>query len=320
MYMDPKIITLLFLDLIFVLFGTVAFINACKITLFYDADATTPQQYTLEKQSYLSATIIRFIFLVKIPLFIFFIYTLDSLAAVIPGAMCAAGVVTATPYGTPLLFLKILNLYLFAFWIVLNSEDMRHEAQPYLSVKFLLYCAAYLLLMAEIVTEIVLFTSLDIGSVVDCCGVLFSATNSSYLALLLHLKETILLSIFYGLFVLLVVSYLKKAYRIYAIANIFYLIISVVTLIAFFGTYIYEQPSHHCPFCLLQGDYHYIGYFLYTALFIGTFNGVAVGLVRFSKEKRFGMVTNSLLFNTLYLIAVSCYPLFYYMHNGVWLK
>ncbi|SFV67059.1 Possible membrane protein [hydrothermal vent metagenome] len=319
MLFTPQIITLYIINILFVVFATIAFINAVKILLHYDADATTPQQYMLEKKSYLSATIVKFIFYLKVPLFLFFIYTLDNLSSLLPGAMCAAGVVSATSYGTPLLFLKILNLYIFAFWIVLNNEDMKYESQPYLKKKFLLFCIAYFLLIAEIVLEGVMFFSMDANSVVDCCGKIFSTTSTTYMAELLGAQPSLLLSLFYGVFVLMFLFYILKNRYIYALLNILYLIIALVTLIAFFGTYIYELPTHHCPFCLLQRDYNYIGYLLYIILFIGTFFGSVIGVIDFKKEgilKRFRI---SLFYNTLYMLIVSYYPLSYYLKNGVWL-
>lgn len=319
MFLTPEIITLTVLNFLFVIFATIAFVNALKIVLYYNADATTSYQYALEKKSYLSATIIKFIFYVKIPLFIFFVYTLDSLSNLLPGAMCAAGVVSATSYGTPLLFLKILNLYIFAFWIVLNDEDMKYEGQPYLKKKFLLFCVAYFLLIAEIVLESIMFGAMDINSVVDCCGAIFSTTSQTYLSEILATSPTVLLGLFYGVFLLMIVSYIFKNRYIYSFLNILFVLISLITLIAFFGTYIYEQPTHHCPFCLLQSDYNYIGYFLYIVLFVGTFFGFTLGIIEFDDQelqKRFHI---SLLYNSLYVAVVSYYPLLYYVKNGVWL-
>jgi hypothetical protein len=315
--LTPEIITLSIINLLLALFATIAFVNAIKIVLHYDKNATTSYQYTLEKKSYLSATIIKFIFYVKVPLFLFFVYTLDSLSNLLPGAMCAAGVVSATSYGTPLLFLKILNLYVFAFWIVLNDEDMKYEEQPYLKKKFWLFIAAYFLLIAEIIVESIMFGAMDASSVVDCCGAIFSTTSATYMAEILGASHTLLLSIFYGIFGSLVLFYLLKNRYLYAIGNVVYLIISLITLIAFFGTYIYELPTHHCPFCLLQSDYNYIGYFLYIILFVGTFFGVVLGLMEFKKEEQLKRFRISLLYDAIYLLIVSYYPLSYYLKNGV---
>ncbi len=319
MLFTPEIITLYIINMLFAIFATIAFVNALKIVRSYDANKTTQKQYELEKKSYLSATIIKFIFYVKVPLFLFFIYTLDSLSSLLPGAMCAAGVVKATSYGTPLLFLKILNLYVFAFWIALNSEDMKYEHQPYLKQKFLLFCVAYFLLIAEIILEGVMFFSMDANSVVDCCGKIFSTTSATYMAEILGAAPSLLLSLFYGIFTLMILFYMLKNRYIYAVLNILYLIIALITLIAFFGTYIYELPTHHCPFCLLQSDYNYIGYFLYIILFVGTFFGFVIGVIDFKKEEMLKRFRISLLYDTIYMLIVSYYPLSYYIKNGVWL-
>jgi len=317
MLLTPEILTIFILNILFLVFSFIAFINSLKILLHYDVNATTKEQYELEKKSYLTATIIKFIFYVKIPIFIFFIYTLDNISTFLPGAMCAAGVVNATSYGVPLLFLEVLNLYVFALWIVMNNEDMKYENQPYLKQKFLLFFFAFFLLITEIILESMMFFSLDVNSVVDCCGAIFSTTDKTYMAQILGMSPKIQLSSFYGIFFLMLFSYIIKNRYIFSVLNLLFLIISIITLIAFFGTYIYELPTHHCPFCLLQKDYDYVGYFLYLFLFMGTFYGFVIGLINFKSseiEKKFKL---SLLFNTIYLLAVTYYPVAYYFKNGV---
>jgi len=319
MLLTPEILTLDILNILFLFFATVAFYFSVRIVLLYDANATTPLQYRLEKQSYLVATIIKFIFAIKIPLFIFFIFTLDNISTILPGAMCGAGVVNATEYGTPLLILKILNLYLFGYWIVLNSEDMKSQERKYLRLKFFVFIVAYFLLLSEIISQIVMFLSIDVKSVVDCCGAIFSTTNGTYMAEVLGMKPLYMLGMFYGVYSAMLISYFLKNKYIFSLLNLLYLIIALISLIAFFGTYIYELPTHHCPFCLLQKDYDYIGYFLYITLFIGTFYGLITGLIEFKKKECQRKLDISMTFNTLYLIVVSYYPLAYYLKNGVFL-
>jgi hypothetical protein len=315
----PEIITITVLDILFFVFGTIGFFIALKIILYYDAAATTQRQYTLEKQSYLSATIIKFLLFFKTITFFFFVYTLNKLSLFLPGAMCAAGVVNAVKSGTALLLLKILNLYIFAFWIVLHNEDMEYEKQPYLKLKFILYSVAYLLLVSEIVMELDYFFAIDPSSVVDCCGAIFSTTDGSYMAALLSLDFSYQLGAFYLLYGAIVLFYLLQNRYLFAVVNLLFVIVALITLISLFGTYIYKLPTHHCPFCLLQADYHYIGYFLYLFLFLGTFNGISVGLLEFTKEKEQQKFRYSLLFTTLYTLCVSYFPLAYYLRNGMWL-
>jgi len=115
------------LDLLFLIFGFIAFFISIKIYLNWDINSTSKTQYEMEKLSFLNQTIIKYIFIIKIPLFLFFIFTLDKLSNVITGAMCAAGVVNATEVGVYLLILKIINIYAFGLWLVLNSLDLKDE-------------------------------------------------------------------------------------------------------------------------------------------------------------------------------------------------
>jgi hypothetical protein len=273
----------------------------------------------LENYSYLSATIVKYIFAIKVPLFIFFIFTLDKLSTIINGAMCGAGVVDATPYGSYLLLLKVLNLYLFAYWIVLNAQDVKLEVQPYVKAKFRLYIALYALLVAEIVLESVMFGAIDLDSVVDCCGVIYSSSSGTYIASVLAFSKILLLSTFYGLLLSLVVTYYFRVKYLFSLLNLLFVIISLITLIAIFGTYIYELPTHKCPFCFLQKDYNYVGYILYIFLFIGTFNGLVLSFIDFKREESEKFYRASIVFNLLYSATVTYYPVMFYVKNGVWL-
>ena len=103
-------------------------------------------------------------------------------------------------------------------------------------------------------------------------------------------------------------------------ANSFFLIFAIISLIVFFSTYVYELPTHHCPFCLLQKEYYGVGYLLYTTLFIGTFSGMGGALLQvISHEEQGVWFKRSLFFNGLYVGVVSLYHLIYYLKNGVWL-
>ena len=57
------------------------------------------------------------------------------------------------------------------------------------------------------------------------------------------------------------------------------LVVGISAVVGVISVYYYELPTHHCPFCLLQGEYHYIGYPLYLALFSGGVTGTGVGVI-----------------------------------------
>ncbi|MDD5156592.1 hypothetical protein [Sulfurimonas sp.] len=313
MLLMPEVLTMIILNLIFALFGLVAFVFSLRIYLNWNINATTQLQYQLEKQSFLASTIIKFIFSIKIPLFLFFIFTLDKISNVIMGAMCAAGVVDATKYGTYLIILKILNLYFFAFWLKINKEDLREKNQPYTKQKFLLFCILFLFLIAEIVLETLMFSGIKVDKIVSCCGSIYSSTANSAISSIFLLDKSALLAIFYGNYLLMPILYFFKNRYMFAVVNLVFIATSLISLILFFGTYIYELPSHHCPFCFLQSDYYFVGYPIYSLLFVGTFYGLSVGFTK-QLAKNYKM---SLLFNSLYVILVSLFAIIYYFTNGV---
>jgi len=319
MFLSPEVITVAILESIITLFATLAFVIALTIVKSWNSDRTTSYQYTLEKRGYLGSIIIKYMLGLKILLFLFYIFTLDKISFVIPGAMCAAGVVNADSLTTPLLFLKLLNLYLFFYWIIIDREDNENENQPYIKLKFQLFILFYLLLMVEIFLELYTLFGIDVKSVVDCCGAIFSDKDGSYIVKVLEMPKVLLLLFFYGSFLLLWLFRGMRNRYLFSLSNLLFLLIALMSLIAFFGTYIYELPTHHCPFCLLQEDYNYIGYFLYTVLFLGTFYGMLVGIFPLSEKREKSSYRYALFFNTLYTIIVSAYPLHYFYLNGVWL-
>ncbi len=315
MLLTPEVLTLLILNIIFAVFAIVAFILSVKIYLNWDINSTSKKQYQLEKQSFLSATIIKYIFAIKVPLFVFFIFTLDKVSNVLTGAMCGAGVLDATEYGTYLIVLKIINLYLFAYWLKINSEDMKEENQPYTRFKFGMFIALFFFFIIEIVLEGVMFNAIEIDKMVSCCGSIYSSSATSAISNIFALENRVLLTLFYGNYLLIFLFYFLKNKYLFALSNMIFIIVALITLIAFFGGYIYELPSHHCPFCFLQSDYYYIGYLIYTTLFLGTFYGLTVVFIKKS-EKSYKI---SILFTSVYVVLLTLITIVYYFKNGVWL-
>lgn len=313
MLLTPEVLTILILNGIFALLGVVAFVLSIRIYLGWNIDSTLPLQYKLEKESFLASTIIKYIFSIKVPLFLFFVFALDKISNVITGAMCAAGVVDATQIGMSLIVLKIINLYLFAYWLRVHSQDMTDKNQPYTKLKFGLFIGLFFLFMVEIVLETVMFSSIEINKMVSCCGSIYSSSSTSAISTLFTLDTSLLLALFYGNYLLIILFYFLKNRYIFTLLNIIFIPVSLISLILFFGTYIYELPSHHCPFCYLQSDYYYVGYFIYFLLFIGTFYGLVVSFVEESKVS----YKVSLLFNSLYVILLTMYVVIYYIKNGV---
>ena len=319
MILIPEVISILILNSLFFIFATIAFFLSIKIAIHWDFNKSTKEQYRLEKESFLVSTIIKYIFILKISLFLFFIFTLDKISDLITGAMCASGVITATSYGVYLLAIKLFNIYIFGLWLSISYLDTKREDLPYTKIKFELFIVAYLFFIIELILMWLMFSSIDIDKIVSCCGTLFSSSAQSPIGDIIRIEPTILLTIFYITSLLLFIFYKHRIKYLLAVTNILFIIISIITLISFFGTYIYELPTHHCPFCFLQKDYYYIGYLIYTLLFIGSFNGLNSGVMEALGEDASNSYRYSLIFNTLYIVLVTLYPISYYIKNGVWL-
>jgi hypothetical protein len=54
-------------------------------------------------------------------------------------------------------------------------------------------------------------------------------------------------------------------------------VLALASVISFISLYIYELPTHHCPFDILQAEYGFVGYPMYATLAAATLAGLGVG-------------------------------------------
>lgn len=313
--------------LVFLLGETVLFVLLCiaaagslKIWFKWDFNAFTPAQFALEKRSYLVATIITFAFVLKFVLLPYFAYSLDRLALLIPGAMCAAGVIGANGYGYGLLVFKIAVLFMTGAWLGINRYDLGAVNYPAMRLKSLLFLALFLLLGIELLLDYAFFANLTTEQPVSCCSVIFGLQGGGN-TLPFGLDTTKLLVLFALFYLMGVIGSLDRNVYVTALGNLLFLPTAYYAVVYFFGIYIYQLPTHQCPFCMLQAEYGYVGYLVWAALFCGTFfgiNALVMRLVTGKRPRRAGFLF-SLAFNTLFVSLCSAYVLVYYLRNGVWL-
>ena len=120
--------------------------------------------------------------------------------------------------------------------------------------------------------------------ITSCCGTLFTADAETVISDLLALPRELSEAVFFisapitmalGLCV-----YLKnKGAYPFSISSLIHFLISIVALISFISIYVYELPTHHCPFCVIQPEYGYVGYVLYSALLLGAVSGMGAGII-----------------------------------------
>ena len=317
--LSNEVIVYLLSETILYILLFIAFISTIGLLKKWDFDLFTTQQFTLENRSYLVMTIIFFVMLLKVLLLPYFVYTIDTLSVLIPGAMCGAGVIKANEYGNPLLSLKIIILFLSALWLSLNSIDLKAKNYPYVKLKSWFFLIIFALLSVEFVLDILYFTNIETTNPVSCCSVIFGQTGGAN-GLPFGLDITKLLILFYLIFTLIILTTLAKMAIMSILSSILFAIIAYYSVVNFFGTYIYELPTHLCPFCMLQDHYYYVGYLIWGLLLLGVFLTINAALMQrfFSKQSQ-KLKRISLLLLTIFVLLCSSYVVVYYLKNGVFL-
>lgn len=318
LFLSPYLLSIYIVEAIILALALVGLFWAIKISLEFDFENRSISQYRLATRGYLVAIIIMFILSVKLPIFLYFIWTMNSLSSIVPGAMCAAGIVSGSDYGTFMLALKILNLFLLCGWLLINRYDLKSPKSSYMKLKFFLFQPLFFLLVLEFILELTHFSKISSDTPVVCCSIIFS--QNSINALPFYQKNWFILGIFCLTFLsYLIFGFLKKP-LFFGISSILFAFSAIYAIVRFFSPYVYQLPTHLCPFCMLQKEYYYVGYLIYILLFLGVL--VAwFGLILYLFKKpiphifyKIGIFSNTLL--TLILVS---YPIIYYLKNNVWL-
>ncbi len=298
---------------------TIAFFVSARILVKWDFGSLSEEQYALEKRSYLVMTITLFVFVVKFPLLPYFVFTIDDLSSLVPGAMCAAGVISANDYGLKLLFVKLFIVFMLILWIMINRYDLEEKNYPWFRHKSILFIVIFALMIVELWLDISYFSAIDIHAPVSCCSALFGQLEGAN-PLPFGMDTGTMLTLFYMSYLLIVLLYFvgKDAILLPALALFVYL--AYYSVVYFFGTYIYELPTHKCPFCMLQKEYMYVGYLVWGSLFGGVFLAAAASVATIWIGRDTGGVKRiALSMITLFVFVSTAYVAVYYFKNGVFL-
>ena len=317
-FLDSNVIIFLFSEAIIALLLLVALYNSIVILRGWDFSKTTQKQYRLESRAYLVVLIISFALVFKIFNFFYFTYTVDALAVLIPGAMCGAGVLDANGYGMVTMSLKLAILFFIGIWLLINKADIEATDYPYLRRKLLLFILIFALIAVDGVIELRYFSDISTKKVLRCCSSIYGGDEGGGIPFDLSLTQ---LAILFYLFYLLALFSALFRYRYFSFAaHTLFLIVAYYGVVYLFGIYIYELPTHHCPFCMLQSHYYYIGYAVWITLFLGVFFGIVNAFLYLFIGKENGKFYRyAALFLTIFILICSYFVLSYYIKNGVFL-
>lgn len=256
-----------------------------KIVRKWNIQSSSPEQLSLERKTYLISTIMNYVMGFEILSALLFVYTVDDIHPIFIGAMCATGSLNANPVGWYVLYAKIAAFFLGAIWIAVNIVDQRAEDYPLVRMKYcmLLAITPFIAVDAYLIWDY--FVDLKPNVITSCCGALFSPEGSGVASELASLPLKPMMIFFYlsvGLFLLngaAVVRWDRSFFRyLMGCFSAMLFLVAIASIIAFISLYFYEIPTHHCPFDILQGGYHFIGYPLYICLFSGVLLGLLVGI------------------------------------------
>jgi hypothetical protein len=283
--LHPNIIALLVSSLLISGMVLASALVGGRIIRHWDISSGSEKQLDLERQTYLISTILGYFLPLQLASLFLFIYTTDSLCSLFTGAMCAVGTLTVNDYGYPTLVLKTVNFICAGLWLILNYSDNKGYDYPLIRTKYLLLLAMAPFVLAETVVQLRYFLGLIPDIITSCCGSLFSTVSPTLASDIAALPPREMTIAFYGVTLAscavgIRFSACGKGAALFAFLSGTNLFVSLLALISFISLYIYQMPSHHCPFCILQKEYNFIGYPLYLSLLTAAVCGMGSGLLQ----------------------------------------
>ena len=315
MILHPAIVALLLASGLVAFMILYAAIFGWKIIRHWDIASGSEQQLALERSTYLISTLLAFAFAFQIASLFLYIYTADDLHTRFVGAMCAAGSLNVNPYGYPAFLLKIFNCIVAGLWLIMNHADSRAHDYPLIRKKFRLLLGFVPFIVAEAVLQAAYFAKLRPDVITSCCGSLFSSGQNSLAGDLAALPPGPMMIAFYTSLVLLAAAGLRYRFsgrggRLFSLFSVAAFLVFALSLLSFISLYYYELPTHHCPFCMLQREYGYIGYLLYGCLLGGVVCGAGVGLLAPFRRIKSLICIIPVINRKLAVAAMACYFLF----------
>jgi hypothetical protein len=291
MIQHPGILALLLASGLVSLLLTAAGWQGLRILRAWNLQSGSEGQLDLERRTYLVSTLVSTALLIQILSLFLFIFTADGLHTQFVGAMCAAGSLAVNAYGYPALLAKLLTCLVAGGWLVLQRADTQGHDYPLIRPKYALLLVLVPLILVEAWLQASYLMGLKADVMTSCCGSLFGQGRQGLASELAGLPPGLMQPLFWGSFGALLTSGLvllrtRQGAPAFAVLSLVFFGVAVASLLSFFCLYIYELPTHHCPFCLLQRAYGFVGYPIYGSLLFGAMAGLGVGVLTPFKSRK----------------------------------
>ena len=291
-----------------------------KIIQRWDFKSSSAYQLSLERKTYLVSTLMNYVLGFQVISAFLYIYTVDDIHRLFVGAMCATGSLNANPLGWQALLVKISACFMAGLWLVLNYLDLKAEDYPLVRLKYSLLLVLLPTIIFDSFLQFYYFFGLDPDIITSCCGSLFSDSGNTVASSLAGLPVLPSMFLFYtGITLVLVASFIclfsQKTFLRYLLAalNAAFLFVALASVVSFISMYIYELPTHHCPFDIMQKEYGFIGYPLYLSLFCAVFFGLLPGIFQPLKKIHSLQKTLHKLETSWIIFSMSCMIIFVFI-------
>lgn len=284
MLVKPVVLALILVSGLIGLTMVYAAWQGVAILRHFDLASGDPRQLSLERKTYLISTILSYVMVFELLSLFLFIYAGEDLHRLFVGSMCAAGTFNVNSYGYTALLLKIAASLGCGIWLILNHLDNQGYDYPLIRPKYAFLLPLTALVLFEGYVQFGFFAHMAPNLITSCCGAVFSDEATTLTASLAHLPLSLTRILFWGGLIALArggVHFLAtgRGARAFAWIAGSMFVVGILAVLSFISVSWYELPTHHCPFCLLKAEFHWIGYPLYAALLLLGVCGAGVGVV-----------------------------------------
>jgi len=258
--------------------------SAIAIIRHWNLASGSERQLVLERRTYLISMLVALVLVTDVLALLLFVFNADQIAPLFVGAMCAVGTLNVNAYGFPSLIAHIAVFFAGSTWLAVNHVDVQAPDYPLVRTKYALLLGLAPVLIAACVLEWQYFLGMHVDVITSCCSRLFQSGGRGLGGDLAALPPRVAMALFYGSLAAaavagVAVASTRRGAYVLAAASAAAFAGALVGIVSFLSLYVYEQPHHHCPFCLLKADYGYVGYALYVPLFVATAAGLAAGAI-----------------------------------------
>lgn len=258
---------------------------AWRVLRHYRIARTSEGQLALERRAELAGTLVEVALGATIAGLAIALLGADRMTASIRGAMCAWGVLDASPWGFRSLAISALSALGCALWIALHRLDLRLRRPALTRAKFAALFAVAPLVLADFAASTAYALDLDLRVVASCCSTGLddaravaggsAAGGPRDLAAWLFVGGS-LASIGLALFARRRPS--TRAAALVGLGSLVAGLASLPAIVWWVAPHAYETPTHLCPFCLLHADVLGLGWPLFAAVFAATALGLSAAL------------------------------------------